>query len=204
MLSTVPKEVTDRRSPAWNKGRIHYSNSTNEVVKAYEAQYAKDMENFLKARAEEIVQGGLLTFIVPGRPNEASHSEASGNKTMELLGSCLIEMVNKGKISGENVDSFNWPLYLASPQEVEAVIKRNGCFSIETIEHLPQQMLRSKEYASTLRACMGGTFKKHFGEEILDEFFDLLNKKFEENLSFIFESGNAISLFVLLKRIVTE
>lgn len=95
MLSTVPKEVTDRTSPAWNKVRIHYSNSNNEVVKAYEAQYAKDMENFLKARAEEIVQGGLLAFVVPGRPNGASHSEVSGNKTMELLGSCLIDMVNK-------------------------------------------------------------------------------------------------------------
>ena len=95
MLSTVPKEVTDRRSPAWNKGRIHYSNSTNEVVKAYEAQYAKDMESFLKARAEEIVQGGLLAFVVPGRPNGAPHSEAFGNRTAELLGSCLIDMVNK-------------------------------------------------------------------------------------------------------------
>lgn len=95
ILSTVPKEVTDRTSPAWNKGRIHYSNSTSEVVKAYEAQYANDMENFLKARAEEIVQGGLLAFIVPGRPNGAPHSEAFVNRTLELLGSCLIDMVNK-------------------------------------------------------------------------------------------------------------
>ncbi|GMN65685.1 hypothetical protein TIFTF001_034758 [Ficus carica] len=162
------------------------------------------MENFLNARAEEIVQGGLLAFVVPGRSNGAPHSEAFGNKTTKLLESCLIDMVNKGKISSENVDSFNLPAYYASPQDVEAVVKRNGYFSIETIEHLPQQMPRSKEFASALRAGMGGTLKKQFGEEILDEFFDLLYKKFEENLSFIFESGKAISLFVLLKRIVTE
>ncbi|PQQ15537.1 putative S-adenosylmethionine-dependent methyltransferase [Prunus yedoensis var. nudiflora] len=43
-LSRVPKEVADRNTPAWNKGRIYYSNSTDEVVRAYEAQYAEDME----------------------------------------------------------------------------------------------------------------------------------------------------------------
>nr|XP_048330665.1 loganic acid O-methyltransferase-like [Ziziphus jujuba var. spinosa] len=38
-LSRVPKEVMDKISPAWNKGRIHYSNSANEVVKSYEIVY---------------------------------------------------------------------------------------------------------------------------------------------------------------------
>ncbi|PON53573.1 SAM dependent carboxyl methyltransferase [Parasponia andersonii] len=55
-------------SPAWNKGRINCSSSTAEVVKAYEAQYAKDMDNFLKARAHEIVHGGLIVLVFPGRP----------------------------------------------------------------------------------------------------------------------------------------
>ncbi|GMY23892.1 loganic acid O-methyltransferase-like [Fagus crenata] len=53
-LSKVPKLVVDKSSPAWNKGRIHYSNSEVEVVKAYEAQYAEDMECFLNARAQEV------------------------------------------------------------------------------------------------------------------------------------------------------
>lgn len=95
ILSRVPKEVEDKNSPAWNKGRIQYSNSTVEVVEAYQAQYAKDMESFLKARAEEIVSGGLMAFIVPGRPDGSSHSEAFVNKASELLGSCLMDMANK-------------------------------------------------------------------------------------------------------------
>lgn len=95
VFSRLPKEVMDRKSPAWNKGRIHYSNSTDEVVKAYETQYAKDMESFLKARAEEIVHGGLLALIVPGRPNGTPHSEAFVNRTCEILGSCLVDMANK-------------------------------------------------------------------------------------------------------------
>lgn len=95
ILSRVPKEVENKSSPAWNKGRIHYSNSTDEVVKAYTAQYAKDMENFLKHRAEEIVHGGLMAFIIPGRPDGRPHSEVFVNKACELLGSCLMDMANK-------------------------------------------------------------------------------------------------------------
>ncbi|PON33487.1 SAM dependent carboxyl methyltransferase [Trema orientale] len=34
ILSLLPKEVVDKSSPARNKGRIHYSNSAPEVVKA--------------------------------------------------------------------------------------------------------------------------------------------------------------------------
>lgn len=94
-LSRLPEGVADKSSPAWNKGKISYSNSTPEVVKAYEDQYAKDLESFLKAREEEIVHGGLMIFLIPFRDSETPHSQAPVNKTSEILGSCLIEMVNK-------------------------------------------------------------------------------------------------------------
>ncbi|PON85701.1 SAM dependent carboxyl methyltransferase [Trema orientale] len=54
-LSKVPSEVMDRTSPAWNKGRIHYTNAGKQVVKAYSDQYAEDMMSFFRARAEELV-----------------------------------------------------------------------------------------------------------------------------------------------------
>ena len=95
ILSRVPKEVMDKESPAWNKGRINYSHSCDEVVKCYEAQYAKDMDKFLNARAKEIVLGGLMAFIIPGRPSGSPHSEAATSKTTTLVGSCLMEMANK-------------------------------------------------------------------------------------------------------------
>ncbi|KAF4373599.1 hypothetical protein F8388_025293 [Cannabis sativa] len=40
---------------------------------------------------------------------------------------------------------------------------------------------------------MGGMFKKHFGveEEILDEVFDLFQKKLEEQSSLVYDSGYA-------------
>lgn len=105
-LSRVPKEVVDRNSPAWNKGRIHYLNSTDEVKRAFEAQYAEDMECFLHARAQEIVCGGLMVLIIPGIPHGIPHSHALANMTYQLLESCLMDMVRKVSNDQLNKSSF--------------------------------------------------------------------------------------------------
>ncbi|PRQ15891.1 putative loganate O-methyltransferase [Rosa chinensis] len=110
-LSKVPEEVLDRSSPAWNKGRIHYSNSAHQVVEAYSAQYAKDMECFLSARAQENVGGGLMAFVVPGRPDETPHAQNYYNMGLDLFGSCLMDVAKKGIIAEDKMDSFNLPIY---------------------------------------------------------------------------------------------
>ncbi|PHU09062.1 hypothetical protein BC332_20922 [Capsicum chinense] len=51
------EELLDEKSPAWNKGSIHYVDTSNvEVLNANVAQFEKDMEMLLNARAEEIVE----------------------------------------------------------------------------------------------------------------------------------------------------
>nr|XP_015882823.2 loganic acid O-methyltransferase-like [Ziziphus jujuba var. spinosa] len=183
ILSRVPNEVVDKSSPARNKGRIQYANSLDEVFRAYEAQYEKDMERFLNARVQEIVHGGLMALILPCCLNGKSHSEAFVNMTIDLLGSSLVDMARKGMLSEEKVDSFNIPTFNASLGQVEAIVKRNGCFRIEILKSLPQEKPQPKVLSSTMRACIEGMIKQHFGYEILDEMFDLLSKKFEEPFS---------------------
>ncbi|XP_024168598.2 loganic acid O-methyltransferase isoform X1 [Rosa chinensis] len=183
-LSRVPKEVLDRNSPAWNKGHICYSNSTDEVVRAYKAQYAEDMECFLHARAQEIVHGGLMLLTLPGSPDHSTHSHSL--VSLELLGSCLMDLVRKGVVSEEKVDSFNMPMYSMSPQELEVAVKRNGCFSIDIMAELPRPLVHdtlsiSQMIASHIRAGMEEMIKKQFGEEILDELFDLYRQKCEQS-----------------------
>ena len=97
-LSRVPKAVMDSSSPAWNKGRIHYSDSSYEVIRAYETQFSEDMECFLLSRAQEIVFGGLMLLTFSGRPNGIPHSDASPNVIFQLLGSCLMDLVRKVKL----------------------------------------------------------------------------------------------------------
>ncbi|KAM1241668.1 hypothetical protein ACFX13_047903 [Malus domestica] len=198
-LSRVPKDVTEKTSRAWNKGRIHYSNSGDEVVRAYQAQYSEDMECFLHARALETVHRGLVVLTLLGHHNGDSHS--LGNVTVDILGSCLMDMARKGVVSEEKVDSFNIPSYCVSPQELEVIVERNGCFSIEALEtlvyHVPEH--GAKRSASTMRAATEGLIKQQFGEEILDELFSLYQQKIEEQIS-IFESKKSVIFFVVLKR----
>ncbi|XP_050379099.1 loganic acid O-methyltransferase-like [Argentina anserina] len=204
-LSRVPKELVNKNCPAWNKGEIHYSNSTDEVVKAYEAQYAEDMECFLHTRSQEIVSGGLMVLIIPGRPNGTPHSKTLPNMMLQLLGTSLMEMARKGVVVEDKVDSFNIPAYYMSPQELEAAVERNGCFNIEKIENLPSPLgdgaaIGTRVLAYHMRAASEGLIKQQFGEEILDELFDLFCKKLEQKPS-IFESGKGIYfLVVLMKR----
>lgn len=94
-LSKVPEELLDEHSPAWNKGRIHYTGASDEVVNAYAAQFVKDMGIFLNARAQEIVQGGMMVLIIPGIPDEVHHSELPAGILFNFLGSSLADMVKE-------------------------------------------------------------------------------------------------------------
>ncbi|KAM1011834.1 hypothetical protein ACFX2C_047130 [Malus domestica] len=200
-LSRVPKDVMDKNSRAWNKGRIHYSNNQDEVLKAYQSQYAEDMDCFLRARALETVHRGLIVLNLLGLPNDIPQSHhLIGNLAIDILGSCLVEMARKGVISEEKVDSFNMPCYFASPQELAIIVERNGCFSTEILEALPQHVSKhGTPSAPTFRAITEGLITQQFGEEILGVLFSLYQQKLEEQIS-IAESKKSAVIFVVLKR----
>ncbi|KAM5553792.1 loganic acid O-methyltransferase [Rosa sericea] len=203
-LSKVPKDVEDKNSPAWNKGRIHYLGSTDEVVRAYKAQYSENMESFLRARAEELVYGGLMVLIIPGHPQGTPLSPTVAYLTLQVIEACLIDMVRKGVISEEKLDSFNIPMYSICPQELEALVEQNGSFSIETLETIPHVLaddavFNAKQLAAHGRAVLEGLIKQQFGNEITDELFDLYGKKMEEELS-IFKQRKRTNFLVVLKR----
>ena len=110
----------------------------------------------------------------------------------------------QGVVLEEKVDSFNIPVYYMSPQELEAAVEGNGCFNIEKIENLPSALadgvaIEARVLAYHMRAALEGLIKQQFGEEILDELFDLCCKKLEQKPS-IFESGKGINFLVVLKR----
>lgn len=92
-LSRIPEEVTQGRSMAWNGGRIHYSGAGKEVRESYSSQYARDMEAFLSARADELVAGGLMVLVLIGFPDGyALASDSSIGEAFHILGSCLYDM----------------------------------------------------------------------------------------------------------------
>nr|WKU61915.1 corynanthe C17 O-methyltransferase [Uncaria rhynchophylla] len=202
-LSQVPKEVMEKNSAAWNKGRIHYNHAKEEVLKAYEAQHAEDMDCFFMARAKELVHGGLMMIVTSLRPDGVPHTRVLTNIGMEVLGSCLMELAKKGLIDEEKVDSFNAPVYLESPEELKQAIQKNKYFSIEKMETVPMIMdsdisCRAQQYSLAIRAVMEDVIREQFGAEILDQLFDLFKKKLEVHPNFA--SAVVLDLFVLLKR----
>ncbi|KAH0716448.1 probable S-adenosylmethionine-dependent methyltransferase At5g38100 [Solanum tuberosum] len=203
-LSRVPNNVENRESVAWNKGKVYYSHSKEEVISEYSKQYEKDMECFLNARAQEVVPGGLVFITVPARPNGTPHSKVIYNMLADILGSCFLHLVKQGDIEEEEVDSFNIPVYITSPIEVEEAIKRNGSFSIEKLEILSKETspingLTAKDASVHIRAITEGLIEEKFGTKILDKLFQLHEQKLEDAYLDLI-SGEAISLFIALKR----
>ncbi|GER48172.1 S-adenosyl-L-methionine-dependentmethyltransferases superfamily protein [Striga asiatica] len=89
--------------------------------------------------AREIVSGGLLLLVVLARPDGCPHSEAVSNVVFDALGGCLVDLARKGLIDDEKVNTFNWPIYIASPDELQDVITQKGHFTtIEKMESLPE------------------------------------------------------------------
>ncbi|KAF2607325.1 hypothetical protein F2Q68_00046068, partial [Brassica cretica] len=208
-LSSVPKEVLDKSSKAWNKGKVHYSNASEEVVKAYEEQFGRDMERFLEARAKEIVSGGLLVVGMCGIPLGMPFSNLADSIMYNSMADVLIQMQSQGLISEEQVDTFNVPIYSASPEEVTVLVEKNGCFTIEFMELMdptawlkrPMDVEDVRQWIVCIKATMGSLFINHFGDHLLDDIFDRLTTKLV-GLTEKVESSyrEKVMLFFALKR----
>ncbi|XP_043703614.1 loganic acid O-methyltransferase-like [Telopea speciosissima] len=208
-LSKVPKEVLDKDSPAWNKGKIYYESSPKEVVEAYSSQFAKDIESFLLARAEELVPGGLMILILLGsHPNGVPYSRTFFGVVLDLLASSLMDMAKMGLVNEAKVDSFNVAAYNPSFLELEGLLTRSECFSIEGMELVNVDLLTgdvepsAQMTAMHMRAATEVLIKEHFGSDIIDELFDRFTVKIAQDTLFL-NVGHKylLQLFVILKRI---
>ncbi|KAH6763073.1 S-adenosyl-L-methionine-dependent methyltransferases superfamily protein [Perilla frutescens var. hirtella] len=209
-LSQVPEAVADHTSPAWNKGRVHYTGAKHQVFEAYSNHYANDINSFLQARAEELVTGGLMALLVPADPApRCSHGSATSFTTpteIDLLGSCLVDMANKGIVSEERVDSFNFPLYFTIPEELKGIIERNMSFKIERMEIVNNiwgkgRLCSAKARAAYLRAVFEGMLINQFGREVMDQLFDRYTNKLAASPHFLDpHNEKSIIIFLLLKR----
>ncbi|KAK3036520.1 hypothetical protein RJ639_030961 [Escallonia herrerae] len=206
-LSKVPKEVVDKNSPAWNKGRIYYTNAPDEVIQAYSTQFARDMGSYLKARAEELVCGGLMALLIPCVPVGIPPSQSPLIAVVDLLGESLLDVANMGLVSEDKVDSFNFPKYNPTPQELECLIESNGCFTIVKMEPTVRTPVADgnaptiQMFMLHLRAAWEPLIKEHFGSEIIDELFVQFTKKVAKSSTLLESSFKTIlELFVLLQR----
>ncbi|KAI9128094.1 hypothetical protein K1719_001087 [Acacia pycnantha] len=186
-LSKVPKEIVDKNSPAYNKGKIYFTNEDKEVAEAYFAQFQRDFESFLNSRALELVPGGIMIIIIACVPPNSFNGFQA---TLNIMGDVLMEKANKGIVNEGLVDSFNLPIYVPSSEEMKELIRKNGNFKLEKSELLfrlykDKHQTDAHSYSMHFKAASEGVFKEHFKQEIVDDIFVQLEKKLTSGFNFL-------------------
>ncbi|KAI6686106.1 hypothetical protein NL676_032019 [Syzygium grande] len=200
-LSCVPQEILDKSSRAWNGQRIYYVSSPAAVIGAYSAQFGRDMEAFLSAKAEEMVSEGLIFMVVPGEPDLVHDSQTTIGSEFELLGdhkqgqSRELQLANVFPIrkGAETSDQSKQILPHREDSDPEPP-KMQVAFSTPELRSLG------------LRAAFEGLLLHHFGDElIIDDLFHRYSLKVAKSLFFMKpESHESITFFVVLKRKKSE
>ncbi|XP_028757783.1 probable S-adenosylmethionine-dependent methyltransferase At5g37970 [Neltuma alba] len=184
-LSELPKELTDRSCGALNKGRIFYTNAPSEAYDAYQRQFKMDWEAFLQARAQELVDNGIMACLMNVINDIDFKVDLYLGKDFELLGSCPMDMAKLGLIQEEKVDTFNVPLcsLISSNLDLMKILETSEDFSIEQSEVMDNNcfVIPNIEYfVSRLRAVLEVLIENHFGVGIVDELFERFTEKVRE------------------------
>ncbi|KAG7604232.1 putative S-adenosylmethionine-dependent methyltransferase [Arabidopsis thaliana] len=184
-LSKVPEEICDKKSPSWNKNYIHCNNLIEEVTEAYKVQFEKDMGVFLKARAEELVPGGLMITLGQCLPDGVAMYETWSGIVKDTIGDCLQDMATLGVTTEEKIEMFNLPVYFPQVSELKGAIEQNKRFTIEMMEIVSHPLeavqLSNNFITSMYRAILSTVIERHFGGSVVDELFRQFAKKLSEH-----------------------
>ncbi|XP_035551703.1 salicylate carboxymethyltransferase-like [Juglans regia] len=193
-----------------NKGNICVACTSPPIVlRAYHAQFQKDFSMFLRCRAEELVVGGRMVLTFLGRRSEDPSSKECCY-IWELLALALNDLVSKGLIEEEAMNSFNIPLYSPSPSEVKSEVLKEGSFTIDHLEtsemnwttYDSELMMNSPDaffdggynVAKCIRAIVEPLLISHFGDAIIEEVFCKYREILSDCLSK--ETNNFINVIV--------
>ncbi|CAN1157626.1 Salicylate carboxymethyltransferase [Linum perenne] len=180
-LSQVPDGLDE------NRGNICVaSSSPPSVFRAYYEQFQSDFSSFLRCRTVEMVTGGQMVLTLLGRRNEDCWGKEC-HCSWELISVALNQMAHDGFISKERLDSFNIPLFMPSPKEIEVEVQKQGAFAIDQIEvtegswdpYKGEENVAESEkdcghnVAKCMRAVAEPLLASHFGsnQKIIDEVF---------------------------------
>ncbi|CAH2065716.1 unnamed protein product [Thlaspi arvense] len=201
--SRIPKGITDRDSPSWNRD-MHCTGFNEAVKKAYSDQYSADTKILLDARADEVVPGGLMLLFGSCLRDGVKMSETSKGIVMDFIGDSLNDLVQQGVIEQDKVDSFSTPLYIAEESELRQIIKENGKFTIEAFEDIihpnGEFPLDPKILAVSFRASFGAFLSAHFGVDAMRKAFELVEVKAREDFPRIQNAKPGMQYLIVLRK----
>ncbi|KAF0890988.1 hypothetical protein E2562_005097 [Oryza meyeriana var. granulata] len=191
-LSEVPKEVADRRSQAYNKGKVFVHGASEVTGAAYRRQFQSDMSRFLRCRAAELKPGGAIFLVFLGRPSSASPTDQG--RSLNLFGAMFEEswrdLVDEGMIDGEKMDSFNVPSYAATLEEFREAVDADGSFEVNRLELVMGSRVAvddepddrravGRRVANNQRSIFGPLVEAHIGMALADVLFARVQSRAE-------------------------
>ncbi|WCJ33003.1 IAA carboxylmethyltransferase 1 [Euphorbia peplus] len=182
-LSQVPESVVEKRSGAYNRGKVYIHGAKESTAGAYRSQFQTDLATFLKARSLELKKGGSMFLVCLGRSSsDPTDHGGAGILFGTHFQDAWHDLVLEGLLSSEKRDDFNIPVYAPSLQEFKEVVEANGCFTINKLELFkggsPLVVDRpddagevGRALANSCRSVSGVLVEAHIGEKLSEELF---------------------------------
>ncbi|KAL8144241.1 hypothetical protein V2J09_017273 [Rumex salicifolius] len=202
-LSQVPECVLEKKSVAYNKGKVFIHGASVYTANAYKKQFQADLASFLRARAIEMKRGGTMFLVCLGRT--AADPTDQGGPGL-LFGThfqdAWNDLVQEGLITAEKRDTFNIPVYASSLQDFKEVVEANGLFTIDDLQVFkggsplvvsqPDDSVQvGRALSSSCKSVAGVLVEAHIGERLSEELFIRVEhrgkshaKELVENLQF--------------------
>ncbi|XVF83907.1 hypothetical protein PTKIN_Ptkin16aG0531800 [Pterospermum kingtungense] len=202
-LSKVPTMTNEEGLPL-NKGKIYISKTSPPGVRnAYLSQFQEDFLLFLKCRALEMVPNGRMVLIIHGR-KFADPTIRESCYTWEILADALSYLASQGLINEEKLDFFNVPYYIASQEEVQELVDKEGSFTTEFLDTIVVELggtwSRPETRIRNIRAFTEPMISSHFGEEVMDKLYGKVRDILVEDSRHGNQPTSGVTLVLELKK----
>ncbi|OAE22761.1 hypothetical protein AXG93_2035s1450 [Marchantia polymorpha subsp. ruderalis] len=189
--NSIPEAVQRQDSPAYNDGFVWIHGGKPAAAKAYAEQSRRDLVTFLRARAEEMVSGGLMFLLLKGR-KDSDPTVQYDPDGVTMFGTQMEgvfnELISEGLLDASVRDSFNIPMYYPTVDEMREAIDESGSFLVDRLELLndvpanpfTKQELEAnptdcgRKLAKICRSLLGVLVDTHMGVNVADQFFHRL------------------------------
>ncbi|CAJ2633900.1 unnamed protein product [Trifolium pratense] len=182
-LSKIPESVLDKRSIAYNKGKVFIHGASEATANAYKRQFKADLAGFLSARSVEMKREGSMFLVCLGRTSvDPTEQGGAGVLFGTHFQDAWDDLVLEGLISSTKRDNFNIPVYAPSLQDFKEVVEENGSFVINKLEvfkggsplvlNKPDDADEvGRALANSCRTVCGVLVDAHIGDKLSEELF---------------------------------